>query len=529
MIKLTSIVRRRWPLVVICAVVGITAGIVSATLAPKSESQVYTAEQIVLATGVGSAQDALTVTRGEIPAAAAKILGTDQDPDDLAAMIVVTYNQSTESLTFASNDTDGKAASKRVAAFVQAFLDATNKRLQSPDLEKQAALQKEIDSNAADLASFDAANPQFKQPGFIPGTDLVTTELLAQRRALLQKEADLKADLQAVNDSLAKSALYTTLGPEKPKPAATGLIGVPSSKSVRATIGGLLGLLLGAIVAMIIERLGRRIDTREELAEITDLPVLTEIGWLPERRRGADSDGRVALTGVWAEPYRRLRSAVHFVQSRPASRTAVDGSDDRPSVFLVTSSSPGEGKSTTSALLALALAESGTPTVLVGADFRKPRVDGLIGLAPSPSIQDFARLDLDRPTIDDIVQQTHVRDLYGVAPGPGTREVARLIDATIELCEGAVSRGATVVVDSSPVKAANDTIDLLPAVDYVILVVRAGVSTEKEFLDTVAYLHRLDAKILGIVLIGTRAARRRAYYYYDYYTPPPTEDDHVSP
>lgn len=525
MIKVASIVRRRWAIIVTCTVIGIAGGVVSSRFADTTTAPVYTAEQVVLATGGGSPQDALTATRGAIPIAAAEKLNSEVEPALLAQTMVVTYDTATSALTFSTNDTDKDAAVERVTAFVDAFLEASNARFEAADRSRREQIITDIEANAAALDAFDAAHPQFTQPGFDDNTDLATIQLAEQRRYLIQQAAELQTSLQTVDDTLAQTGPYSTLGPELPKPAPTSIIGVPTSKVVRGALGGVLGLLLSAVLVMIIERLNRRIDTRDELAEITDIPVLAEIGWLPEDRRGRDDEGRVALSGVWAEPYRRVRSAVHFVQQRShESAPSLGGGSiapDSPSVFLVTSTSPGEGKSTTSALLAMALAEAGTPTLLVGADFRKPTVDQLVGVSTSPSLQDYAKLDVNRPTVDDVVQQTHASDLYAVASGRGTREVAGLADAAIELCREGARRGATVVLDSSPIKAANDTIDLLPAVDYVVLVVRAGVSHEKELLDTIAYLGRLEARVLGIVLIGTRTAGRRAYYYYDYYAPPP--------
>lgn len=63
---------------------------------------------------------------------------------------------------------------------------------------------------------------------------------------------------------------------------------------------------------------------------------------------------------------------------------------------------PGEGKSTTSALVSKALAEVGVPTLVVGGDFRKPEVHRLLGATSAQSLQDVARLEADRSTIDEI-------------------------------------------------------------------------------------------------------------------------------
>lgn len=275
---------------------------------------------------------------------------------------------------------------------------------------------------------------------------------------------------------------------------------------------------------MLIERVNRRIDTREELAELINLPILAEIGYVRQKKRHQDPDGALLLTGVRAEPYRRVRSAIQFVQASdrplPGQPVGPDVSEPHPSpqVFLVTSTSPGEGKSTSAALTALALAEVGNPTLVVGGDFRKPMVDRLLGVTREPSVQDFAKLDVHRLSVDEVVHATSHASLYVAPAGPATREVAPLVEAAKELVEVACDRGATVIIDSSPLQAANDTLDLLPVVDYVILVLRAGRSGEVDLLDTIETMNRMGTRILGIVLIGTPIGRKQSYYY-DYYTP----------
>ncbi len=301
------------------------------------------------------------------------------------------------------------------------------------------------------------------------------------------------------------------------------LIEVPASAPARAALLGLLGLLFGAALVMVLERMGRLIDTREELAEVCDLPILTEVPFLSRKQRSEAADGKLSLTGAWAEPFRRLRSAVQFIQSHESTSVQsepVTGSDagnkESPKVFLVTSASPGEGKSTTSTLLAIALAEVGVPTVLIGGDFRKPQLHRHLGLHRSPSLHDLAVLDIERPSIDEVVQLTDYRDLYVAVAGEPTRETAGMLEAAKAVSAESVSRGATVIIDSSPVQATSDALDLLAIVDYAVLVVRAGNTSAVELLETINTLQRMESRILGIALIGTTPTRKKDYYdYYD--------------
>lgn len=509
--KFRAVLRRRWPLLIVTLAVGLVAGVVSGQLATKDVRSLFTASQTVVTNRNSGTQplvpqDELKVTRGAVPVRAAKILGAPGKVDQLVNTIQTTFDDKSSSITIASDDISPSVAAKRVAAFVQAFLEITNADLAKGSGQLASSQQTLREANRA-LSSFDTAHPGISQPGSASSTDPAVQELVNQRAGLVAAVEDGQQQLKR----LADAAAYQSLGPEAPHPAETGLISVPTSPPIRAGLLGLFGLMLGALVAIVIERLNRRIDTREELAEIVDLPIIAEIGFIPEKKRGHDGDGNLLLSGVWAEPYRRIRSAIQFVQANEPT--------EHGSVFLMTSASPGEGKSTSAALTAQALAEVGIPTVVVGGDFRRPEIDRLLGVPRDPSLQDMARLDVGRASVDDVVHKSRYEGLWVAPAGRGTREVVGLIEAAREVCDESKRRGATVVVDSSPLQAANDTIDLLPSVDYVIMVIRAGSTTEANLLDAVAMLRRMDAKILGLVLIGTKSMGKQQVYYYDYYTP----------
>lgn len=535
MTKLRAILKRRWLILVLFLLLGAGAGMLSPQVTEKDQQQVWTARQVVVAnsgTGLSLAvsQDALKVTRGEVPQIAAKALQFEGNPDTLASQVTAVFDSKTNSIVVSSNDSDKDAASSRVQAFIDAFLESTNRSLQAGEQAQVDSLKADLEATRAQLVEFDAKYPELTQVGFTVGpNDVYYVNLLTQRATIVSRIESAENDVKARELQLVRQVPYQSLGVETPKPAESGLIDVPASRTARAALVGFIGLLLGSGLVMLIERIARRIDTREELVEITDLPVLAEIGYVPSKRRAVDPAGRVTLSGVWAEPYRRVRSAIQFVQANAVASggwTPQPGSPSHvlstpPSVFLVTSTSPAEGKSTTSALVALALAEVGVPTLLIGGDFRKPQLDRLVGAAQSPSLQDLATLDLERPTIDEVVQSTDFDNLYVAAAGHATREVAGLVEAAKIVSHEAVARGATVIIDSSPLQAANDTLDLLPSVDYVIIVLRVGKSSEGDLLDTIATLRRMETHLLGIVLIGTPAGRKQEYYY-DYYSSPPT-------
>lgn len=536
MTKLLAVLGRRWTVLLIGMTVGLVAGLLSPSVSASGAEQMWAAQRMIVANPgtpapESAAQDALKVTRGEIPETAAELLEYEGDPSRLARSVKSTYQKDTSSILLRVEAGDRSTASKRVDAFAEAFLKVINGRMQAQDIQRINRAKENLSREQTALADLHQLYPQLSQPDFLVAqSNPFWNDVLRQRTEIQNRISEAETEVRSLEDELERDTPYEVLGAEPPTPVATGLVSVPESRPARGVLLGLLGVLLAAALVMILERSIPRIDTREELAELTRLPILGEIGYLRKARRSAGVDGALVLEGPWAEPYRRVRSAIQFVQENarlgedwhpqaPAPSPALAG---HPSVFLVTSASPSEGKSTTAALLAMALAEIGEPTVLIGGDFRRPQADRLVGGEASPTMQDLAVMDLERASVDEVVQTTPTENLYLASPGRATREVTPLIAAVKEVATEAVRRQCTVVIDSSPLTAANDTVDLLPVIDYVLLVVRAGKTSEKDFVDTVATLERMDSQILGVILIGTRFDGRHSTYYYDYYSPQST-------
>lgn len=535
MTKLLSVLGRRWAILLIGVIVGLVAGALSPNVAASGDRTRWEAKRVITANPGTPAittapQDALKATRGAVPERAAEILGYDGDPQTLAKSVTSTYSSETNSILLSAEADRRADSTKRVEAFADAFLELQNAEVQAADLQRVERLRASLLEDQTALADLEKQFPELTTPDFVaPAGNPFWSDILRRRGDIQTRIADTQGQIDELDESLVVNAPYEVLGAEPPSAVATGLITVPGSRAARALLLGLFGLLLSGVLVMVLERSVPRIDTRDELADITRLPILAEIGYLSKRRRMVEPGGSISLEGAWGEPYRRVRSAVQFVQANarldvdwtPSETAPSRTLSGRPSTFLVTSTSPAEGKSTTTALLSVALAENGTPTVVIGGDFRRPAVDRLVGGATSPTMRELAVFDLDRPTVDDVVQGTTTENLYLASPGPATREVTPLIAAVKEVTTESVRRQCTVVIDSSPLMAANDTVDLLPVVDYVLLVVRAGKTTVKDFVDTVATLERMDSQILGTLLIGTRFDGRHSTYYYDYYSPNP--------
>lgn len=561
MIKLRAILRRRWPILLVATVIGLIAGAVSASVGVERRTTQFQAEQVVVAnrllgTQVSVKQDALRVTRGEVPKKAAELLGDEGTPSQLAAKVTTTADADSGSIKLLVYDTDPQVASEIVQAFTTSFLETVNADLRAEDNRRLTELQASVDEAQAALEKFDSEN------GFIvrgdaplPQTETINA-LIAQRRQLADQLVAAQQRLEDTQIQTSRSDPYTTLGVEKPRVADAQLLEVPASPLFRSGLLGFIGLLLGVGIVLIVERVNQRIDTRDELAALLAVPIIAEVGSIPARKQPKEDDGRLKLEGLWSEHYRRVRSAIQFVGSQGAvsynggssngsngngsngrvvlpSKVVIAGpsaqvpgsviaghaqvSGKVPRVFLFVSALPGEGKSTSVALTALALAEASVDTLVINADFRRPKIETYLGIGPGPSLADRAEMTLDRAELDEVVVPGHQPNLWVAAGGSPTHEVGARLEAAKELALEAAGRGGTVLIDSSPLRVSNDPIDLLSAVDEVVLVVRAGRSTVKSLEDTMELLQMHHAPVMGVVLIGTTGTREMYAYYASYY------------
>jgi Mrp family chromosome partitioning ATPase len=505
--KVTAVLRRRWPILAIAFAIGVLAGAVSSQLAPSDIVQQYRAEQVVVANssgtgGVSVQQDSLKVTRGEIPTIAAEAMGGGERGDQFGCRYERDGGHREPAITIASVDVNPDVAAQRVNAVTTAFLDVTNGQRQEAERVRVEQLGAAAKAAEEDLATFDETYPDLVDPdaevtdpetGEVVQDDGPDPALVSQRQSLSDAAAQARSEATVQKAQLASTQPYQSLGEQQPETGQARGVRGAQQPAAAGDISGLFGLLLGAILALVLERLNRRIDTRPGAGR--SLPAadhrrgrLRSSQPAAHRRRLTDSDRRV---GRGLPP----GALGHAVCLRARTRWSGDRRGDRPrtdqerrghgGVFMFTSTAPGEGKTTSAALTAQAMAEVGVRTLLVGADFRRPALADVMGIDAGPTIADLTGPAEGRPKVDQVVRPTKFPNLYLALSGRPTRDVSELIAATRQLVSQAASQNATVIIDTSPLNASSDALDLLPVVDHVIMVVRSGRSTEDDLVESI--------------------------------------------
>ncbi|CAI7974568.1 non-specific protein-tyrosine kinase [Frankia sp. Hr75.2] len=275
-------------------------------------------------------------------------------------------------------------------------------------------------------------------------------------------------------------------------------------------LGVLLGLMISIGAALLRHRLDTSVTGESDVRAVTGLPNLAMIAY----DAGA---GRRPLIihanphSPRAEAFRQLRTNLQFVDV-----------DTAPRSILISSSLPGEGKTTTICNLAIILAQGGARVCLVEGDLRRPSFGEYLGIESAAGLTSVL---IGAADLDDVLQpwgegrvgdgRVEVLPSGPVPPNPsellGSRNMADLIDV---LC----TRFDFVLIDAPPLLPVTDAAVLATRVDGVLLVARAGRTRREQIRRAADALRAVDARVIGSVLNMVPTKGADAYYYgrYEY-------------
>ena len=300
----------------------------------------------------------------------------------------------------------------------------------------------------------------------------------------------------------------------------------------------IVGLTLGGGGAFLLESMNTAIRRREEIENVLRIPGLAVIPQIVSRSNGAspllrlrgsggngngngkslalaNGDGQVGeglvaavhTHSTGAEAYRTLRTNLIFSQAVQSLKTVV-----------VTSASPGEGKTTTAANLAVTFAQQGMQVLLVDCDLRRSRLHKMFQVPRDPGLTE---LILDHEVVAQVVRPTPVDGLSVLTSGtlpPNPSELlggARM-ESVLQMLQ---ERYDMIVLDSPPLLAASDASVLGTKTDGVLLVVRAGQTERGAAQQAIQQLANVGARVIGAVLNDpdAKVPQYGGYYQYSYY------------
>jgi Mrp family chromosome partitioning ATPase/capsular polysaccharide biosynthesis protein len=543
-VAFVRLVRRRRVLIVVLTLLGAALGAGSAYLGGETEPAATEKASFVVATQtLNFDRDALTsnpmpqlrsaeqvatlATSDAVLERASAELGTT--PDRLGETINTYTRQSLGSVDVVVFGRDADAASTAVAAVVDSLLADYATRTE----ERVAALSTALSDRLAGLsAQRRALDAQLASPDVGPSD---RDEIEAERDAVINTYRVVYERLQRLGDvEINQTSLVATdparvdrvtrsvydAGIARAQAGANHLVagdasdseavagggggggGGPSGPLARGILGAVLGCVVGIGVAIGRERLDSRLHTRQDFEGAFSLPVLGEVPILTSSERKQRQI--VSVTAPFsraAEAYRSIRSSLLLLAADVQPAGSSSGL-----VVMVASPRSREGKSTTTANLAVVFAEAGLRVAAVNCDFRRPSLHRLFDVANQS----------DRVAATSV---PGVSVVANVAANAGLTPTGVVV-AQRALIQDLRARFDVIVVDTAPLLATNDPVDLSPVADLAVLVGWPSVTRADDAQRAHELLERYNVPVAGVVVVAADSVSNDYYYYYSRQAPP---------
>lgn len=317
----------------------------------------------------------------------------------------------------------------------------------------------------------------------------------------------------ATAEAVANSLIRAVDTLEKPKTGGTSPVSLsvitpaeapsaPSAPNTRLNLilGLVIGLACGIGTAVLRSTLDSRIRGEADLRDVTEIPLLGGIAFDQDAVRKPLLTQTVTQSPR-AESFRQLRTNLQFANVSGHART-----------LLVTSSLPGEGKSTTATNLAIALAQAGQSVCLVDADLRRPMISEYLGLEGQAGLTTAL---VGAADVNDLLQPWGDDAMYvltsgQIPPNPSELLGSDEMKVLISRLEGVFD---TVVIDAPPLLPVTDAAVLSRHVGGVVVIVGAQKLKQHELIKSLDALKLVGATVLGVVLNRIPAKGPDAYSY----------------
>lgn len=280
---------------------------------------------------------------------------------------------------------------------------------------------------------------------------------------------------------------------------------VRPNRRVNLVLGVLIGAMLGLGLVFLQEQLDTTVKSPEELERHLGIPTLGVVALVknPGERLLSEADSR---SGV-AETFRMIRSSIQFASVSAPVRS-----------LMVTSPSPGEGKSTTAANLAMVMAQKGLRVILIDCDLRRPTVHTTFKISNTVGLT-TAVVGMAQP--EEVLFKSTVENLCVVPAGPLPPNPAELLESTKarEVFDRFKDVADLVIFDTPPCTVLADASVVATQTDGAVLVLHGSKTDRRAAQRAVHLLREAGTRLFGAVLNKVNLEREGYYYqnYYQYY------------
>lgn len=507
MIKATAMeaLRRFWWVALLFALGGAVLGALPEPANTADAVITYRADHVLLVSSengsifadpIATNQLILYATTGDVPKNVAATLGLSS-PAVAVAGASASLDATTGALTITvagNTPQDVETRANTIADELTKYLAEKQDKLREDRLTALSARADKLSKDIDDLE---------KQVAEKPDDVVLEAQLDALRRQYSVVYEQQYGDQFNTGNNLVLTTLQKAVAYAQTQ--SSGL-SAPKSRSSRGALGFMLGGLAGAGVALVLSRIDRRIRSRAQ-AELLYGGQVSVI--IPDV--GGAGEGlavRPDRHDQLSDSYRTLRSMLTFGE---AARRE-DGVPTRAAIVLVVSPGSGDGKTSIAANVAASLVETNKRTIAINTDFRRPTLAGrLLGEAPAPL--PFTAADLAEVHPRQLLRRTPLPnlvllDLSGIDAPPGT-----LARATTSVLDELATMADAIVIDSSPVGATAEVLELLPYADHVVVAIRLDHTLTSATQRTMQLLRSLSTGTLHLVVVGENIERSPYYEY----------------
>ena len=516
-----KILKNHWKVVLALVVLALAAVFITT---PKQTSKAYSADAVLYisagevsneGSGFGNVRMAARfVDTPSIAQGVASTLGWTGSPDQLANKVSALPDA--ELLPFLTITASGSSPDEAIR-IANAFGDGLIAYI---DQQEVARID---EATAAENTTLQAMQTQINDLERQIAANPVNRESLQQQADTLRAQLGLE---RFTEDTVPEKVVYKVK--DKAAEARTEASFIAGAgRAQRMLLGAVVAVMLGFGVAIMLDRSDSRLRTKESAERHFGLPVLAEIPLLNIRDRSRAAVVAFERVPRIAESYRSLRTALLLFRGKANGLGAAPNGNGHSNgaerhtdpnalrqLVVVTSPEAGDGKSTTTANLAMAYAETGQSVLLVSWDLWRPLSPGVFDAQEGPGVSDY--LDGHGSSLVRYVQDTSIPGVRIVTAGLGGHHPTAQLEAARRLLEEARTLANVVIVDTAPILSASVTRELCTLADAVLVVCRSGRTTVSAADRCAELLERLGANTLGVVLVGVPAGP-----FADYYGAPP--------
>lgn len=493
--------RRQWWIVVAAFVLGLVIGAVPTPKKANVSSTVYDATNTMVLSSndpsgsivsdtINVNEISLLAVAGQVPKNVAARLG---EPNSalLVTQVHSELDGSTNAFTYTARDRSAERAvliadtfAEELAKYITTRQDEVREQRLTAAEERMAVLQQDVQTYSKQLVTH-------------PDDRIIQAKLDAatRRYSNVFEEYDT---LQGQPRTISLVSLETAEA--VPVNSSAGFR-APRSRLARGLFLGLAGAVIGAGLVLLLNLLDPRIRRRSQAEAILgtraqlSIPTSTRVG---ERLLAVRRDRNDPI----ANAYRALRSIISLSNSDREDLSTAP-------LTLILSSGSGDGKTTGTANLAAAFIETGARTVAVNTDFRRPALAATLSATDLSAVAPEALPNLPL-VVSASVPGLRVYDERLQDDDASPSELARKVVRTLPWLRANFEE---IVVDSAPVAVAAEILELLPAADTIVVVVRLGHTRIEAATRTAETLRALGVTDFLLVVVGGQSRHDDAYYY----------------